>query len=52
MFFNGLTLQYALEGSSNYIAWKDWMEAVLKDNGLKEFIDKDVPKPDAANLDV
>jgi hypothetical protein len=30
------------------------MEAVLEDNGLKEFIDKDVPKPDvadAANLD-
>jgi hypothetical protein len=30
------------------------MEAVLKDNGLKEFIDKDVPKPyvaDAANID-
>jgi hypothetical protein len=32
--------------SSNYISWKDRMEAVLKDNGLKEFIDKDVPKPD------
>jgi hypothetical protein len=30
------------------------MEEVLEDNGLKEFIDKDVPKPDAtyaANLD-
>ena len=30
------------------------MEAVLKDNGLKEFIDKDVPQldvADAANLD-
>ena len=30
------------------------MEAVLEDNGLKEFIEKDVPKPDAAdtaNLD-
>jgi hypothetical protein len=54
MDFNGLRLEYALEGSSNYIAWKDRMEAVLEDNGLKEFIDKDVPKPDvadAANLD-
>jgi hypothetical protein len=54
MVFNGLRLEYALEGSSNYIAWKDRMEAVLEDNGLKEFIDKDVPKPDAAdaaNLD-
>ena len=30
------------------------MEVVLKDNGLKEFIDNDVPKPavtNAANLD-
>jgi hypothetical protein len=54
MAFNGLRLEYALEGSSNYISWKDRMEAVLEDNGLKEFIDKDVPKPDvadAANLD-
>ena len=54
MDFNGLRLEYALEGNSNYIAWKDMMEAVLEDNGLKEFIEKDVPKPDvvdAANLD-
>ena len=30
------------------------MEAILEDNGLKEFINHDVPKPnvaDAANLD-
>ena len=54
MDFNGLWLEYALEGSSNYIAWKDRMEAVLEDNGLKEFIDNDVPKPtltDATLLD-
>ena len=51
MAFNGLRLEYALEGSSNYISWKDMMEVVLEDNGLKEFIEKDVPKPDAANLD-
>ena len=41
-------------GNSNYIAWKDRMEVVLKDNGLKEFIEKDVPKldvVDVANLD-
>ena len=47
-------MEYALEGSSNYIAWKDRMEAVLDDNGLKEFIDVDIPKPassDAAALD-
>eukprot|EP00253_Pinus_taeda_P012586 PITA_12586 len=45
MSFNGLQLEYALEGSSNYISWKDKMEAMLDDNGLKEFIDADVPKP-------
>ena len=30
------------------------MEAVLEDNGLKEFVENDVPKPavaDAANID-
>jgi hypothetical protein len=54
MDFNGLRLEYALEGSSNYISWKDRMEVVREYNGLKEFIDKDVPKPyvsDATNLD-
>jgi len=45
MSFNGLRLEYALEGSSNYIAWKDRMEVVLDDNGLKEFIEAEVPKP-------
>jgi hypothetical protein len=50
MDFNGLRLEYALEGSSNYIAWKERMEAILEDNGLKEFIDKDVPKPDVADV--
>ena len=51
MVFNGLRLEYALKGNLNYISWKDRMEEVLKDNGLKEFIDKDVPKPYASNLD-
>ena len=54
MDFNGLRLEYSLDGSSNYIAWKDRMEAVMEDNGLKEFINSDVPKPgssDAALLD-
>jgi hypothetical protein len=54
MSFNGLRLEYALEGSSNYISWKDGMEVVLKDNGLKGYIDANVPKPnvtDTANLD-
>ena len=44
MAFYGLRLEYALEGSSNYIAWKDRMEAVLEDNGLKEFIDQEILK--------
>jgi hypothetical protein len=51
MSFNGLRLEYALEGISNYIAWKDRMEASLEDNGLKEYIDKDVPKPDATDTE-
>jgi hypothetical protein len=46
MDFNGLRLDYALEGRLNYISWKDGMEVVLEDSGLKEFIDKDVPKLD------
>ena len=53
MSFNGLQLEYALEGSSNYVAWKDRMEAVLEDNGLKEFVDTDVQKPtDPAEVEV
>jgi hypothetical protein len=49
MDFNGLRLENALEGISNYIAWKDRMEAVLEDSGLKEYIEKDVPKPDVTD---
>ena len=44
MVFYGLRLKYALEGSSNYIALKDGMEAILEVNGLKEFIDQEIPK--------
>ena len=51
MAFYGLRLEYALDGSSNYISWKDRMEALLEDNGLKEFIDQEVPEPtDATQL--
>ena len=42
MAFNGLRLEYALDGSLNYVAWKDRMEAILEDNGLKEFIDQEI----------
>ena len=45
-------MEYALEGSLNYIAWKDRIEAVLDDNGLKEFIEAEVPKPtDVAHVE-
>jgi len=47
--FYGLRLEYALEGSSNYVAWKDRMEVVLEDNGLKEFIDKEITKLASTN---
>ena len=52
MSFYGLRLEYPLKGNSNYIAWKDRMDAVLEDNELKEFIDKDIPKlVDAQDLE-
>ena len=47
-------MEYSLEGSSYYITWKDKMEVVLDENGLKEFIDAEISKPassDAAALD-
>ena len=44
MSFNRLRLEYALEGSSSYVARKDHMEAVLDDNGLLEFVEKEIPK--------
>ena len=50
MSFKGLRLEYALEGSLNYIAWKDRMEAVLDDNRLKEFIDAEIPKPTSSDV--
>ncbi len=49
MSFNGLRLEYALEGNLYYIAWKDRMEVVLEGNGLKEFIDQEIPKPASTN---
>jgi len=49
MYFYGLQLEHALEGSLNYIEWKDRMEAVLEENGLEEFIDQDIPKPPTSN---
>lgn len=53
MTFNELRLEYSLEGNSNFIAWKDSMEAILDDNGLLEYVKIDISKPgstDAQNL--
>ena len=53
MTFNGLRLEYSLEGNSNFIDCKDCMEEVFDDNGLLEYIKRDVTKPvefDAQNL--
>jgi len=44
MSFYGLRLEYALEGNTNFIALRDKMEAMLEDNGLKEFVDRKIPK--------
>ena len=44
MVFYGLRLKYALEGSLNFIAWRDKMKVVLEDNGLKKFVDQEIPK--------
>ena len=38
MAFNGIRLEYALEGTSNFFAWKDHMEAIFDDNELLEYI--------------
>lgn len=44
MDFNELMLDYAMEGTSNFVAWKDCMEVILDDNGLLEYIKADVAK--------
>jgi len=49
MVVNSLRLEYALDGISNYIAWKDCMEVVLEDNGLNEFINQEATKPVATS---
>ena len=54
MAFNELILEYALEGNSNFIAWKDHMEVMLDDNRLLEYVKTHSGKPrwdDADNLD-
>ena len=53
MTFNGLRLEYALEGNLNFIAWKDWLEVVMDHNELLEYVKTDIAKMrsvDAHNL--
>ena len=45
MTFNGLKLEYALEGTTHFVAWKIYVEVVLDDNGLLEYIKTNVAKP-------
>ena len=45
MTFNRLRLECSLEGKSNFIEWKDHMEEVFEDNGLLEYIKRDVTNP-------
>lgn len=53
MVFNGLIPEYSLEGTSNFVAWKDHLEEVLDENRFLEYIKIYVvkpPKSDAQNL--
>lgn len=49
MAFKRLRLEYALEDTSNFVAWKDRMEVVLDDNRFLEYIKIDVAKPQASD---
>jgi len=41
----GLRLEYALEGTTNFVAWKIHMELVLDDNWLLDYMKIVVVKP-------
>ena len=49
MSFYCLRLEYTLEGSLNYITWKDRMEEIFEESELKEFIDPGIFKPPTSN---
>jgi len=49
MNFNGFRLENFLEGTTNFVAWKIHMEAILDDNELLEYIKTDVAKPQASD---
>jgi len=53
MAFNVLRIENAFEGTFNFVAWKDYMEVLLDENRLLEYIKYDIAKPqayDALNL--
>ena len=52
MDFNGLRLEYALEGTSNSISWNDHMEELLDDSGLIEYVKKNIPRPPTVDVQV
>jgi len=45
MSFNGLRLEYALDGTLNLCPWKGRMEDVLDDNGVLEYTQTNILKP-------
>ena len=50
MDFNGLRLEYALEGTTNFVAWKIHMEEVLYENGILDYIETNVIIPSTSNF--
>ena len=52
MDFDGLRLDYSPQGRLNYVSWKDRMEAVPEDNGLKECFESEIPKQEAAHTQI
>ena len=44
----GLRVEDRLEGISNFRSWKSRMLMLLNEQGLKDHILKDIPKPEAA----
>lgn len=45
MEFQGLRLEYSLEGASNFRTWRERMFVVLKDQEVKNFVKKLMAQP-------
>ena len=50
MTFIGLRLEYALEGTSNFVEWKDHIEKLLDDNGFLEYVKTYIPRPPTTDV--